>query len=91
MAGGKPEPPASASREGNLKPGKLNRNPPLLSWAASPSAVPTPPPNPPAPGQPLVPRTPAEAASGRKAAMEKHRSHLCSLALLPNPPMRGST
>ena len=75
-----------ASREANLKPGKLNPNHPLLSWAASPPAVP-----PLAPGQSLVPRMPAVAASGRKPGMEKHWSHPCSLTLLPNPPMRGST
>lgn len=87
MAGGKPEPPASGFQGGEPETRETQPQPsPAELGSQSPSC-----PNPPAPGQPLVPRTPAEAASGRKAAMEEHGSHLCSLALLPNPPMRGST
>lgn len=90
MAGGKPEPPASGFQGGEPETRKTQPQPSPAELGSQSPSCPNPPP-PPAPGQPLVPRTPAEAASGRKAAMEEHRSRLCSLALLPNPPMRGST
>lgn len=68
MAGGKPEPPASGFQGGEPETRKTQPQPsPAELGSQSPSCL-----NPPVPGQPLVPRTPAEAASGRKAAMEAH-------------------
>lgn len=79
-----------ASRDGNLKPRKLSLDEALPSWAAGTPTPPTPASLAPRSWPGLGPRNAAEAASW-KLGTEELGLPLCSLALLPNPPLKGST